>query len=163
MTKLVSLNEIGARRVSLSQVSNNLELALSAPSGDPRYWRSKVVAALTEFKAVLSDHVHSSEDGFLKAVAADFPNQARKVSQLLVDHERLQVSIDALFEKVVHLEDDGEGEEINAVRLQAIELLGQVSRHKQRSSDLIYEAYKVDVTELLASDEPSGEPTLYLT
>ena len=81
----------------------------------------------------------------LERVLSEHPRLQRKIDQMKVDHERLEKEVDAL-RLAVSLVDDGEvADEAPAVRNRAIELLGQLTRHRQRGADLIYEAYHVDI------------------
>ena len=88
-----------------------------------------------------------SPGGFLDKVTQEHPQLQRRVNQLKVDHERLEKEADALRLTVSLIEDDRIPDEAVAIRNQAIDLLGQLTRHRQRGSDLIYEAYQVDIGE----------------
>ena len=73
------------------------------------------------------------------------PRLQKRVTQLKVDHERLEKEVDALRIAIYDVPDDEVPDQAVDLRNQAIELLGQMTRHRQRGADLIYEAYQVDI------------------
>lgn len=68
-----------------------------------------------------------------------------KIDQLTVDHERLEKEVDALQVAVASIADDEIGDRAVAIRNQAVDLLGHMTRHRQRGADLVYEIYQVDI------------------
>ena len=60
---------------------------------------------------------------------------------------RLETEVDALLIAISLVDDADVVDHAVTIRNQAIELLGQLTRHRQRGADLIYEAYQVDIGE----------------
>jgi predicted RNase H-like nuclease (RuvC/YqgF family) len=98
----------------------------------------------------IEEHARQTEakDGFLERVVKEVPRLQRRVNQLKVDHERLEKEVEALRHSLTLVDDANIPEEAHNIRNQAIELLGQMTRHRQRGADLIYEAYQVDIGEV---------------
>jgi hypothetical protein len=70
----------------------------------------------------------------------DAPWMAGRIEQLQGEHRPLLASAEAL---VAHCR---AGTDAEIVRDEALELLKAVSRHRQRGTDLLYEAYMVDLS-----------------
>ncbi|MEM7276358.1 MAG: hypothetical protein AAF547_25010, partial [Actinomycetota bacterium] len=95
----------------------------------------------------IEEHAAQTEapGGFLDRVVIEAPRLQKRVTQLRVDHERLEKEIDALRIAMALVDDADVPERAVGLRNQAIELLGHLTRHRQRGADLIYEAYQVDI------------------
>ncbi len=147
LTAEAALAAVRARREALYQAIIGLEDALATAVGDGERWRLRVAMAVDHARARIDDHVTQTEckNGFLDRVVIEHPRLARRVAQLRVDHERLEKSVDALAVATADIEDDEVAEGAPALRNQAVELLGEMTRHRQRGADLIYEAFQVDI------------------
>ncbi|MDH3302524.1 MAG: hypothetical protein OES24_18645 [Acidimicrobiia bacterium] len=104
--------------------------------------------------ARISEHIAQTEGpgNILDEIVAMAPRLDRQVKQLKVDHEHLEKAAHTLALAVAELSsehDDLTPEQIEdaaiAVRNQAVEVMGQITRHRQRGADLLYEAYHVDL------------------
>ena len=147
MGERVQLDAVRIRREALYEAVVGLEDALTTPVGDGHKWRLRVAMAVDHAARRIEDHAEQTESkgGFLDKVLAEEPRLQRRVNQLKVDHERLEKEVDAL-QNAISLVDDAEvPEQATSIRNQAIELLGHLTRHRQRGADLIYEAYQVDI------------------
>ncbi|MEM9651847.1 MAG: hypothetical protein AAGA65_07105 [Actinomycetota bacterium] len=124
-----------------------LEDALATPVGDGQKWRLRVTMAVEHAKSRIEEHAVQTEakGGFLDRVVVEEPRLHKRVTQLKVDHERLEKEVDALRIAIYDVEDAEVPGQANDLRNQAIDLLGQMTRHRQRGADLIYEAYQVDI------------------
>jgi hypothetical protein len=133
--------EVRVRRERLRAELINLEEVLSGPTADAETWTRHVRTAAEAMRATLRDHVHEAEapDGLLAQVARDAPWLEGRLQQLRAEHEHLAVAAAALVERC----DEGEPQRI---RDDALALLQQVSRHRQLGTDLLYEAYLVDIS-----------------
>jgi hypothetical protein len=133
--------EVRVRRERLRAALIELEEALSAPSADARAWTRQVTVAAESMRATLQDHVEQTEapDGMLAQVGIDAPWLAGRLQQLRSEHEHLTLAATALVERC---------DEANPQRIrdEALALLQQVSRHRQLGTDLLYEAYLVDIS-----------------
>jgi hypothetical protein len=147
MDELTQLDAIRTRRESLYQAIIGLEDALTTPVGDGARWRLRVAMAIDHAALRINDHICDTErkDGFLDSVVADEPRLRRRVDQLRVDHERLAREVDVLRTAITAVEDDEVVSRVPALRNQAVDLLGQLVRHRERGADLIYELYQVDL------------------
>lgn len=141
------LDDVRSRREALYEAAVGLEDALTTPIGDGARWRLRVAMAIDHAAARIEEHAAQTEakGGFLEKVLAEAPRLQRRINQLKVDHERLEKCVDALRMAVALVDDKEVAGEAPAIRNRAIELLGQLTRHRQRGADLIYEAYQVDI------------------
>lgn len=149
MADRVQLDAVRTRREALYQAVVGLEDALQTPVADGTKWRLRVAMAIDHAAIRIDEHAQQTEskDGFLERVVQEVPRLQRRVNQLKVDHERLEKEVDALRIAVSVVDDADIPEQASTIRNQAIELLGQLTRHRQRGADLIYEAYQVDIGE----------------
>ena len=133
--------DVRARRERLRSELMNLEQTLTGPSADTEAWTTQVRGAALAMRETLQDHVEETEapDGMLAQVARDAPWLEGRLEQLRSEHERLTAAADALVARC----EDAEPQEI---RDEAMRLLGQVSRHRQLGTDLLYDAYLVDIS-----------------
>lgn len=147
MADRVQLDAVRSRREALYEAVVGLEDALATPVGDGQKWRLRVTMAIEHAKTRIEDHASQTEakDGFLERVVLEAPRLHKRVTQLKVDHERLEKEVDALRIAIYDVPDDEVPDQAVELRNQAIELLGQMTRHRQRGADLIYEAYQVDI------------------
>lgn len=149
MAERVQLEAVRTRREALYEAVVGLEDALATPVGDGKKWRLRVAMAVDHATIRIEEHAKQTEakGGFLEKVIQEVPRLQRKVNQLVVDHERLEKEVDALRLTVSLVDDAKIPDRAADIRNQAIELLGQLTRHRQRGADLIYEAYQVDIGE----------------
>jgi hypothetical protein len=138
---------IRVRREALYQAITGLEDALASPIGDAHKWRLRVAMAVDHAVARIAEHIKQTEadGGLLDEVMVDQPRLANRVVRMRADHEEMEKMADALRLAVAGVGDDDVADRADDIRKQAVELLGQLSRHRQRGSDLIYEAYQVDL------------------
>lgn len=150
MADRVQLDAVRTRREALYEAVVGLEDALATPVGDGMKWRLRVAMAIDHATIRIEEHARQTEakDGFLERVVKEVPRLQRRVNQLKVDHERLEKEVEALRHSLTLVDDANIPEEAHNIRNQAIELLGQMTRHRQRGADLIYEAYQVDIGEV---------------
>jgi seryl-tRNA synthetase len=149
MADRVQLDAVRSRREALYEAVVGLEDALATPVGDGPRWRLRVAMAIDHAALRIEDHARQTEapDGFLDRLVREVPRVQRRVNQLKVDHERLEKEVEALRHTLSIIDDGDVPEHAVTIRNQAIELLGQLTRHRQRGADLIYEAYQVDIGE----------------
>jgi hypothetical protein len=133
--------EVRVRRERLRAELINLEEVLSGPSADAGAWSRQVRTAAEAMQATLRDHVEETEapDGMLAQVDRDAPWLAGRLQQLRSEHGHLAAAAATLVERC----DDADPQQI---RDEALALLQQVSRHRQLGTDLLYEAYLVDIS-----------------
>jgi hypothetical protein len=136
-----SPQEVRARREELRVALIELEDALSRPAGDHENWVATVHAALETMMTTLRAHVQEteSEGGLLPQLEEDAPWLVGRVDQLRSEHGDLLERTERLLASCR----DGKVEDL---REEALALLQAVSRHRHRGTDLLYDAYMVDIS-----------------
>ena len=133
------------QRAELRGSMSALELALAAPapSGQVR-WAERVHVALVELSADFREHIDVTEghDGLYADLLATAPRLSEAVARLARDHARIRHQIDDLLARVRIPEGR---EDVDKIRDLGTMLLGVLVRHRQRGSDLVYEAYELDL------------------
>lgn len=129
------------QRAALLRAIHELERAAAAPAPEPG-WRERLGRQLAILRDRLTEHVMLTEgpDGLYAELLADAPRLTRPVARLTADHSDLLRRVD-LMTRRLHRPDHP----VEAVRGAAGELLSQLSRHRQRGADLVYEAYATDI------------------
>ena len=138
---------IKVRREAIYQAITGLEDALTSPVGEAHQWRLRVAMAVDHATARIGEHVRQTEaeDGFLAQVIRDAPRLVNRVAQMKDDHGQLEKAAEALRLALAEVGDEDVADRADDIRNEAVDLLGQLSRHRQRGADLIYEAYQVDL------------------
>ncbi|MEI2778528.1 MAG: hypothetical protein V9G19_21685 [Tetrasphaera sp.] len=138
------LHKVRAHRGELGDAMRALDDALGLPAGLGTLWRRRVRAALTELAHDLRVHVEltESEGGLHADVRSRSPRLISKLEALQADHVYFLDEVDRLLAA----RDDGAAAvDTNAHREAVGALLRRLVRHRQRGSDLVYEAYVVDI------------------
>jgi hypothetical protein len=132
-------------RAELRESITVLEDALAAPAiaGQAR-WVHRVQAALMELSADFREHIDITEgpDGLYRDVLKTSPQLAGVVSSLTSEHALITDKVAALLTRVTAPDAI---ENVDRIRGLGTALLGRLVRHRQRGSDLVFEAYEVDV------------------
>jgi hypothetical protein len=137
------LHEVRAHRAALGESMRALEDALALPLG-MAVWGRRVRAALTELAHDLETHVELTEapGGLYPSLAETAPRLASGIEAQLADH----VHVVAEVERLLKARDEGiSRSDLDAHRDEITALLARLVKHRQRGSDLIYEAYQVDI------------------
>ncbi|MGC5583416.1 hemerythrin domain-containing protein [Ornithinimicrobium sp. W1665] len=138
------LQEVRARRAEMRESIGAVLDALAVPLGRTDVWPERVRAALTELAHDFEDHIGLTErpDGMFSDVLEGHPRLARSVEALLAEHASLREDLDGCLSM---LDGDDVPTDLPAVREAVTSLVGRLVRHRQRGSDLVYEAYAVDI------------------
>jgi hypothetical protein len=128
----------GVRRASI-----DLEEALARPIGQTRHWHEDVAVHVRALAEAFRHHVEQSEgpEGLLPQIIQAQPRLVPAVGAVKREHQVLLAEMSRL-ETATSLPP---GADEQAVREDTLRLLHDVAVHRQRGSDLIYEAYYVDV------------------
>jgi hypothetical protein len=128
------------RRSELRQAMGDLERALARPANPE--WIGRVRQALDRMNGDLRDHVVASEgaDGLYAQILADAPHLSARVEHLVREHEALTTAIGALVTAA-----ESDSPDVVALRDQGTDFLVRLSRHRQAGSDLMFDAYDLDV------------------
>lgn len=133
-----------AHRRGVRKASLDLEEAIARPAGqDVGKWSTETSARCQALIEAFRYHVEQSEgpEGLLPEIIATAPRLAHAVDHVKQEHQNLLVEMDRL-----HLAAGAGGQtDVEAVRREALHLMQVLAAHRQRGSDLIYEAYLVDV------------------
>ena len=132
-------------RAELRESISTLETALAAPPLAGRVpWVQRVEAALVELSADFREHIGITEgpDGLYRGIIKRSPRLSEAVAGLTREHALITGQVDALLARVAAPD---AVETVDRVRNLGTALLGRLVRHRQRGSDLVFEAYEVDI------------------
>jgi hypothetical protein len=125
-------------RAELLEAIHSFEQALAVPAAEPG-WRAGVDRALMRLRQAFSEHVMITEGsgGLYAELLDDAPRLAHQVHTLVREHSHVVEALDALNSRL--------DAEPRRLRGWANNLLRELSRHRQRGADLVYEAYTADI------------------
>lgn len=103
--------------------------------------------AVDHAAARVVEHVVTSEgtDSLLAQVRTDSPRLGCRIDRLRTDHSRMLTDVELLRAALADLGDDQVALRGPAIHDQARAFAGRLSTHRRRRSDLVYEAYQVDL------------------
>lgn len=139
------LEELRRHRAELRESMSALEDALAAPAtADRLRWAQRVQAALAEVSGDFRAHIDITEGhrGLYREVLTSSPRLTGAVGGLTRDHVLIGGQLEELLTRVTA--PDGTAD-VDGVRTSGTALLGGLVRHRQRGSDLVYEAYAIDI------------------
>jgi predicted nuclease with TOPRIM domain len=127
------------RRVELKHAMSGLEVAAAGAVGDPA-WSDAMRSALADMREAFDAHVREVEadDGLLTELIADCPRLSSRVERLRDEHS-------TLGERISACEADLDEADPQEIRTEVLDLLFALVRHRHAGSDLVYEAYNVDI------------------
>jgi hypothetical protein len=132
------------QRAELRESMSALELALSGPAarGEAR-WMERVNVALVELSADFRAHVEFTEghEGLYADILVTAPRLCGAVDRLTHEH----TEITGLLENLIAVTSPPEGNDVDQVRNLGNAILGVLVGHRQRGSDLVYQAYEFDI------------------
>jgi hypothetical protein len=140
------LGEVRRRRVGLRRTMTRVEEATSAALlGRPDEWGTRLAPAIAELQEAWTLHVSGTEGpgGLWEQIRDDAPRLDGRLRRLRREHEQLVEEIVRL-RRMVH-DADGDGPRLSEARERVTAVLAQLTRHRQRGADLIYEAYQHDI------------------
>ena len=139
------LEELRRHRAELRESMSALEDALAAPAtGDPARWAERVHVALVELAGDFREHVDITEgpNGLYRDLLTSAPRLSDAVASLTREHVLICGQVDGLMARVTA---PRVVEDVDRVRGLGTALLGRLVRHRQRGSDLVFEAYEFDI------------------
>lgn len=138
------LEKVRAHRAELRESVAAVDDALASPIARGGAWRERVRAALAELHHDFQDHIDLTErpDGLYDKVRRAAPRLSGKVDRLHDEHQHHREAISGFL---AILEHGGTMADLPAFREEVTSLMGQLVRHRQTGSDLVYEAYDVDL------------------
>jgi hypothetical protein len=140
----VLLEALRQHRAELRESIVALENALAAPptAGQER-WVQRVQAALVELTGDFREHIDITEgpDGLYRDLLRTSPRLSEPIAGLTREHVLITGQVDDLLARV----SAPDLTDLERVRALGTALLGRLVRHRQRGSDLVFEAYQVDI------------------
>jgi hypothetical protein len=140
----VFLEALRRHRAELRESMSALEQALAAPAPTRLdAWTQRVHVALVELSADFREHIDITEgpDGLYGGLLTTAPRLSNAVARLTREHAQIR----DLVEDLLTCASEPEANDVNRVRDLGTALLGRLVRHRQHGSDLVYEAYAVDI------------------
>jgi Hemerythrin HHE cation binding domain len=103
-------------------------------------WRAHLSRLLDPVRHAFAEHrtVTEGATGLYAALVHDAPRLANTVTGLVAEHHAL----DAAMAQLATVAEEADSE---SLRLQAVEILTDLGRHRQHDADLVYEAYATDI------------------
>ncbi|MDH5372113.1 MAG: hypothetical protein OEX97_04125 [Acidimicrobiia bacterium] len=141
------ISEAGRLRAALLDAAAGLEFAISSPSGQGAAWGERVDDQLQLLRSALLDHTGAveSDDGLLADIVRQAPRLSNRVKLMKREHEQMDARIVELVQMVGAVAPDELEEATETIREATLELLGTLSRHRQKGADLVYRAFAVDI------------------
>ena len=147
MGENVALSSAGIHRAILLDAAAGLEFAIASPVGRGIAWREHVDGELHRLRGALADHARQveSDDGLLAEIVSQAPRLSNRVKLMKKAHVDMDKRIGELIQMVGSILHEDVMEASDEVRDAVLELLGTISRHRQKGADLVYRAYDVDI------------------
>lgn len=140
---LMSAREI---RKAMLAATGRVEEAAQSPVGAGT-WREEVLVALQDLDRAFAAHLASadSDGGLIDQMMEDAPRLSTPADMLRAEHPVIEAQIKTLIEAVNEAHVPTTHAEAEAIRELVLQLLVAVSRHRQHGSDLVWQAYAVDI------------------
>lgn len=139
------LEELRRHRAELRESMGALEDALAAPAtADRTRWAERVHVALVELAGDFRGHIDITEgqDGLYRDVLETSPRLSGAVAGLTEEHGQISRQVEDLLARLTAPDATGS---VDTVRDLGTTLLGRLVRHRQRGSDLVFQAYEFDI------------------
>lgn len=137
----VSLQVARRHRVTLLRSIQAFEQGLATPAGEPG-WREKSSKRLLDLRGAFAEHIVVTEgpEGLYAELLEHAPRLSRAVQVLVREHAAIATALAGLQQRIDHPDVS-----VDDVRAWASDLLRELSRHRQRGADVVYEAYETDI------------------
>ena len=128
------------RRIELKRALSDVEVAAAAPAPHAN-WRNTLLESLEQLKSALEQHAEEVESagGLLDEIVDVAPRLHKRVVQQRQEHG---VLIDQTLAAITATRS---GRDVAEVRAQVLDALTAIARHRQHGSDLVYDAYMIDI------------------
>jgi hypothetical protein len=139
------LEELRRHRAELRESMSALEDSLAAPAtADRARWAQRVHVALVELAGDFREHIDITEgpDGIYRDLLKTSPRLSDAAASLTREHALISGQIDQLVARVRASDVTAD---VDRVRSLGTALLGRLVRHRQRGSDLVFDAYEFDI------------------
>lgn len=134
------------KRRDLYDAMFEVEAGAQAPVGSGT-WRSDMLRELADLSRAFEAHVTAAEaeDGIIESVVEDEPRLAPTAAHMRREHVAIRQQLATVTEEVEATASPTSPEEAASVRQLVLDLFIALSRHRQRGSDFVWEAYHVDI------------------
>jgi hypothetical protein len=140
-----ALDAARSRRAECGEAMEALERVVAAPSdGHEETWRAGVRRTLIKLRKAFIDHLAVTEapGGLFEEIIKDSPRLIHRTQELREEHTELASAIDGALVSVAR---EGRNPPIPETREAILDLLSRLDRHRQASSDLVYESLEIDI------------------
>jgi hypothetical protein len=140
-----ALEAAKGQRLSLRRAIDGLEDALARPATEGSgAWLDGVAAALDHLRDVWAVHIEVTEapDGLYAEILENTPRLANRLGRLRREHVELGERIRA---GLAAARGGDRGADLAGLRDRMVRLFADLTRHRKRGLDLVYEAYHVDI------------------
>jgi hypothetical protein len=141
-----TLAETARRRADLHGALVEVEKAISRPAvGREPEWTKEVVIRLEGLAHAIDEHIEITErnGGLYDEICTTAPHLSGKIDRLRAEHPELRDQTHQLVDRLANGVDDAWP--LDAARDDLQRLLGRIVRHRQLGSDLVWEAYNLDI------------------
>lgn len=138
-----TLEAVRRHRSELRSAMASLKASV-AQSKDPTEWLDDVKPQIRWVRAAFERHVGVHERGpdpLHSEILRGQPHLAPLVNRLQRDHRRLEAALDSLAQKAEAADDAL----ISEVKALSEDIVAQLTRHRQRGADLVWEAFNHDL------------------
>lgn len=142
-----ALEEAGKRRADLHAALILVERAVSGPAtGREHEWAMEVVKRLMALRDALDEHIEATEraGGLYDEITGRAPRLANATQRLKAEHPEIRRAISQMIERLESAP-VGASWPLEEARDDLQRLLGRVVKHRQLGSDLVWEAYNLDI------------------
>jgi hypothetical protein len=142
-----TLAETARRRADLHGALVEVEQASSRPAvGREPEWTKEVLLRLESLAHAIDEHIQITEqtEGLYDEISAKAPHLSTKIDALREEHPVLRERSTALIARL-QTTPVGPAWSLRDARDDLQRLLGQIVRHRQLGSDLVWEAYNLDI------------------
>lgn len=131
-------------RATIRALADSLE---SASPGREGAWMTRVAAQLDKLREDVAEHIERTEapGGLYDEIRTAQPRLTNQVRRLVADHEVMRERVAACCDLAARTRESPDPAVVKSVRDEATHLVGLLQRHRQRGSDLIFEAYETDI------------------
>ena len=139
------LKDLRRRRAELRESMSALEDALAAPAtARHERWLQRTHVALVELSGDFREHIDITEgpNGLYRDLLETAPRLSSAVASLTGEHALIRADVDDLLARLTA---PNAIEDVDGVRDLGTALLGRLVRHRQRGSDLVFDAYDFDI------------------
>jgi hypothetical protein len=142
----LQIDAIRVDRDRLYEAILGVERAISRPAGDDaERWASLLAVPAGKLREVLDEHIAGTEgeDGLFEQMREDAPHLLPSLERLRDEHNSLLEGSRGLTDSLSNVHDD---DDVDLVRVHALDLLRHLLEHRHRGAELLYDAYSVDVS-----------------